>query len=126
MVADASQNWKAFTQLMTRWLKDNTPEELGPAFHCTSISVNKNYGGKLHRDGGNAGPSILMALGNFTGGELNYHPRDGCNRALDTLPLDKAIIADPKANVTLFDGRRAHEVRPFEGERWRSQEPESR
>ena len=121
MVADASQNWKAFTQLMTRWLKDNTPPELlagSAAFPCTSISVNKNYAGKLHRDGGNAGPSVLMALGDFTGGGLNYHARDGCNRALDTLTLDGVVKADPKSNVTLFDGRRAHEVADFQGERY--------
>ena len=42
---------------------------------CVSISVNNNYVCRLHRHGGNADPNILMALGDFTGEELQYHTK---------------------------------------------------
>ena len=79
IVADATQEHPQVTQVMTKWLHDQCPTEIGTDFQCTSISVNKNYGGRLHRDAGNEGPSILMSLGDFTGGELNYWPLDTGN-----------------------------------------------
>ena len=47
MVADATQGWPDFTKLLTKWLKDRMPDDIG-RFHCTSISVNKKYAGRLH------------------------------------------------------------------------------
>jgi hypothetical protein len=41
-----------------------------PDFCFTSIQVNKGYAGRPHVDRNNAGLSLVVALGDFTGGEL--------------------------------------------------------
>ncbi len=39
--------------------------------------MNYGFSAKLHRDGNNAGPSLLRALGDVkTGGRLRYFPED--------------------------------------------------
>ena len=53
-------------RVLNRWMKDN----LSSAFCCTSISLNKGYAARLHRDSNNVGPSICRAIGNFKGGRL--------------------------------------------------------
>ena len=52
-VSGATVQWPSVTRLLTRWMRDHCPAEVGEVFHCTSISVNKNYAGRLHRDTGN-------------------------------------------------------------------------
>ena len=41
---------------------------LPSGFHFTSIQLNKNYLSAMHVDKGNAGPSYIVGLGNFEGG----------------------------------------------------------
>ena len=41
-----------------------------PDFKFTSITLNKNYAAKRHRDKNNLGDSRLIAFGDFTGGEI--------------------------------------------------------
>jgi len=105
------------TKVICSYVQDNLPKEI-PAFSFTGINVNKNYAGKRHRDGNNVGPSIIKALGNFTGGKLNYFPNDDRALQLEDLPESDRVSLDLKHNWALFDGRRAHQVDPFKGERF--------
>eukprot|EP00812_Abedinium_dasypus_P003711 NODE_1458_length_1137_cov_337.290203.p1 GENE.NODE_1458_length_1137_cov_337.290203~~NODE_1458_length_1137_cov_337.290203.p1 ORF type:complete len:340 (-),score=95.62 NODE_1458_length_1137_cov_337.290203:100-1119(-) len=90
-------------------------------FTFTSININRNYGARLHRDGGNVGPSFIKAFGEFTGGALNYFPEDDRSTDLPTLVAEagnKKVKVNLSKGLLLFDGKRAHEVDPFEGERY--------
>ena len=49
-------------------------QSLKPGFAVSTMQVNHNFGGKAHRDQNNAGPSVIVALGNFRGGELELRP----------------------------------------------------
>jgi hypothetical protein len=104
------------TKLVCDFLTENLPKDI-PEFTFTGINVNRNYAGKRHRDGNNLGPSIIHAFGNFTGGKLNYYPNDDRELGLDDLPESDRVSLDLKKNWALFDGRRAHEVDPFKGDR---------
>ena len=99
---------------MTTDENDNT----GPEVELFDAWVNKNYGGKLHRDAGNIGPSLLRALGDVKGGELHYGPYDNTKRPLHTLKESGRVMPDIRENIVVFDGRRRHEVADFEGERY--------
>jgi len=73
-----------------------------PDFQYTTIQVNKNTQCKPHIDTNNVGDSYIIALGNFTGGDL--------------------VIESKKFNIRnrfkRFDGHLAHWVEPFEGDRY--------
>jgi hypothetical protein len=77
-----------------------------PGFQYDCIQVNKNYRCAKHRDTNNQGPSYIVGLGDYTGGELVLH-RDGYSVNLD-------IHNKPRA----FDGLQWHETAPFTGERY--------
>ena len=62
----------AVFHLFCRWLKQNCPAIYKIPFPFTSISVNYGYAARKHRDGYNAGPSVLKTFGEFTGGHLLY------------------------------------------------------
>merc|ERR1719458_1967243 len=80
-----TKRYPEFTMLITTWLRNRMPEEIKQDFGYTSININKNYAGKLHRDGNNVGPSFIKAFGDFSHGELNYWPSDDGNAALEDL-----------------------------------------
>lgn len=117
-VTSATQEYPHVTQVFNRWLKDRCPAEFGGDFPCTSISVNSNYAARRHRDGNNAGPSVIRAFGNFTGGELAYWADDDRSGAVEELNHDDRSVMDLKKGIALFDGCRGHEVNDFEGERF--------
>ena len=48
----------------------NECKRLFPNFEFTSVQINKNFKCPKHFDGKNLGNSMIMALGNFTGGDL--------------------------------------------------------
>ena len=58
IVAEATCEWPCVTRICARWLREQCFEEPGTVCHChcTSISVNKNYVGKLK------GPSSCWQL----------------------------------------------------------------
>ena len=114
-VSPPSLNYPFFTMALVRWMKARMPFD----FACTSISVNKDYAGIIHRDAFNAGPSALLALGDFTGGELEYWPEDNRSVSEPRLRTEFApFCCDAKKNSIIFDGCRAHAVTPFEGNRF--------
>jgi len=104
------------SKVVCEFLTENLPKDI-PEFSFTGINVNKNYAGKRHRDGNNLGPSIIKAIGDFKGGNLNYYPNDDRALELEDLPVSDKVSIDLKKNWALFDGRRAHEVDPFKGDR---------
>merc|ERR1719330_2303643 len=116
LITVGSKRYPEFTQLLCRWLRERCPAELQQEFAFTSININKNYAGKLHRDGNNSGPSFIKAFGDFTGGELNYWPSDDRKTPLeDFSDKDKdKVTANIKDNLMLFDGNRGHCVSKFQ------------
>jgi hypothetical protein len=74
---------------------------LGP-FAYTSVQLNANYAAAEHVDFNNAGPSLLVAVGAFSGGRLHW----------------KGQPHRVREKWLLFDGREPHSVEPFDGERY--------
>jgi len=74
-----------------------------PNFKFTSIQINKNFtSGTLHVDC-NIGPSLIMSIGNFKGGELYINNR-GC--------------VNTEKKLVLFNGQEPHMALPYEGKRY--------
>ena len=92
--------------VLCRWLRENCSEAYRMPFPFTSISVNHGYAARKHRDGYNAGPSVLKCFGEFTGGRLLYWPDDDGQSDLRELPESRALCFDAKREALLFDGRR--------------------
>jgi hypothetical protein len=118
LVTVGTKRYPEFTQLITRWLKERMPADLKQEFTYTSININKNYAGKLHRDGNNVGPSFIKAFGDFRNGALNYWPSDNGEAALEDLKEKDKMQVQIRDNLLLFDGNRGHFVEPFQGERY--------
>jgi len=107
-----------FVKVITTYLADHMPKELKDSFVFTSININKDYAGARHRDQGNSGPSVLKALGDFTGGELVYFPSDAHTGPVEDLAAETSVKLNVGKGLALFDGNRAHEVTPFKGSRY--------
>jgi len=118
MEKEATKEFPDVTRLLCQWFKDNKPAEMQDDFPFTSINVNFKYAARRHRDGNNCGPSMIKALGNFTGGELGYWPGDDQKTDLDALPASDRESLNLKSGFALFNGNCAHEVDTFEGERF--------
>jgi hypothetical protein len=73
-----------------------------PDFKYTTVQVNKNVRSKPHVDKNNVGPSYIIALGEFTGGNL-------------FIEGEKFNIKNKWKN---FNGTLGHWVEPFEGTRY--------
>jgi len=120
-ITQPTKHYPNFVRLLCKWLVDNHLEnKLGCEFKCSAINLNANYAGRRHRDGNNEGPSVIRAVGKFSGGKLKYWPTDVQHPRTDLKTLDqvKHITFDLKHHTTIFDGTRAHEVENFEGERY--------
>ena len=77
-------------------------------FPCTTFCVNRNFQCKMHRDRVNEGDSVIVALGNYTGGELIIEDDNGVEHMFNI-----------KNKFLQFDGARyLHGTRPFQGERY--------
>lgn len=118
LVTVGSKRYPEFTQLITQWFKDRMPDELKEDYTYTSININKNYAGRLHRDGNNAGPSFIKAFGDFKGGKLNYWPSDDKKTPLEEFKDKDKVTMNIKDNLMLFDGNRGHCVDSFKGNRY--------
>merc|ERR1711972_982900 len=93
--------------VLMKWLRDNTQKEYSKSFPSTSISLNYAYAARIHRDQGNIGPSMGMAVGKFAGGRLKYWEDDtgdlGKND-LDSLLRIPPKTVDVSRGPKLFDG----------------------
>ena len=114
----STMKYQNFMKLLTQYLKDSLPDDFYEKFGYTSISINKDYAGKRHRDAGNAGPSVVKALGRFTGGLLNSFPDDNGVDEVGKLPAKHSLKLDPQNGFVFFDGNRAHGVDSFNGSRY--------
>ena len=76
-------------------------------FEFSSITVNDSYRAAPHRDKGNTGDSLVVAFGDYTGGELRLHEGEGAG-VYDI--CHKGVVTDFKATL--------HSVEPFEGRRF--------
>ena len=105
-------------RLLARWLRQD-PSFSDFAF--TSITINKNHASAVHRDIGNCGLSVIRILGSFEGGYVYWFPEDDGSMPIasfaDKCPEEEAVFL-PMSEFTSFDGRRAHGVTPFQGERF--------
>lgn len=91
---------KKFPELydsLKKWIK-----KVKPTFKWTTIQVNKNVVSPPHFDKNNVGPSYIIALGDYTGGEL----------VIEGQPFNI------KNKWKKFDGRKGHWVKPFKGTRY--------
>jgi len=79
---------------------------IDPAYHWTSVQFNRNFRGSLHRDDKDASYQVATAFGDYTGGELRVHGKDGI------------IDVNTRDRFVRFDGRFLHEVLPYEGTRY--------
>lgn len=112
LLTQATRDYPDVVRLLCRWLNG-----AWQGFPCTSISVNGGYAARRHRDQNNHGPSLVKSFGKFEGGCLRYWQDDDRKRPLDRLPADKMATIDVR-ETALFDGRCAHEVEAFSGERF--------
>lgn len=115
-----TRRYPKFAKLLNRWLADNRPP-VAAKFVCSAINLNCNYNGRRHRDQNNEGPSVIRAFGKFTGGKLRYWPKDTnktSRKDLSTLKTKEAVVYDLAKKTVVFNGNKAHEVDPFEGNRY--------
>ena len=78
-------------------------ERMGVRLGWTSIQLNHNTISEWHIDKGNKGLSMMLVVGDFTGGEFEVGPSG---------PLDL------RGKVIVFDGKESHASRSFTGNRW--------
>lgn len=77
-----------------------------PEFEFNSVYVNRNTISKIHLDAENAGVSLLVGLGNYSGGETVLY-----------LPDEKKF--DIKTHSLIFNGSKIpHRSEPFENTRY--------
>lgn len=95
--------WGRRRPRLTRLLAEWGARILPPDFPFASIQLNSDYASAMHVDSSNDGPSAIVAIGDFTNGELWTHDRG-------VLPC--------KSEVRLFNGNQPHCTLPFAGERF--------
>jgi len=120
-ITPATKHYPNFVKLLCKWLTDSNFEaKFGCEFKCSAINLNANYAASRHRDGGNTGPSIIVAVGDFKGGELYSFPKDTQRPRVKVEHLKKedAVKHNINRSPLIFDGLRAHEVNAFTGHRY--------
>ena len=84
-------------------------KSIQPGFGFNAVCVNKSYQMRKHKDKNNIGESMVVGLGDYSGGELKIWNKKG----------DSCINYDIKQTPIVFNGSQFfHEVAAFEGERW--------
>ena len=79
-----------------------------PLFQFSGVQLNYNYKIGPHRDKGNIGESVLVACGDFIGGETNVELEDGTIQKFDA-----------RLRPVIFDGsKHTHWVSEFTGTRF--------
>ena len=118
IMTNITRQYDSVFMLICKWLADNMPPGLKHPLPFTSINVNYDYGARIHRDGNNLGVSLTKSFGCFAGGELLYWGEDDGSTPLGRMRREDACAIDSHNGLLLFDGRRAHAVAPYEGERY--------
>ena len=123
-ITEASKSHPWLVRLLSSFARKSHPD-----FEFTSIQVNKNYASRAHVDKNNLGDSLIIGLGNYSGGDLWVHS-DAGKEAFE-LQEDVPSMYHYKAGATYpgslldlrgqwryFNGNRLHYTRPFEGDRF--------
>jgi len=120
-IMEATTQYEHFTKMMCQWFTSSMGADIPRDFCFSGININHNYAGRRHRDAGNEGPSAIKAIGKFSGGKLNYFPKDfkepGRCEVEDLDPKD-SVALDLSKKFAFFNGNNAHGVQPFKGERF--------
>merc|ERR1712060_911861 len=120
-IFDPTTRYEHVTKLLCQWFLTNKGKNIPADFGFMGININHNYAGRRHRDNGNEGPSAIRAIGKFTGGKLNYFPKD-CKKPgrceVTQLDAKESVSLDLSKDFVMFNGNNAHGVQPFGGERF--------
>jgi hypothetical protein len=92
-----NKKFPVLLDLLNKFMKSFDPE-----FQYTTIQVNKNVNSLPHVDKNNVGNSYIIALGDFTGGDI----------------VVEGVPYQIKDTFLRFDGTTGHWTTPFEGERY--------
>ena len=118
-VTNSTANFPSVFALFARWMRCHQPASLSVKFPFTSVNVNCAYAAALHRDSNNATVAMTRSFGSFSqGGQLLYFPEDDGSPETRQLSSDRGAVPmaiDTREFLCLFDGSRAHGVRPFSG-----------
>lgn len=108
-VTDTTRKYSDFFKLLSRWahqqFRKKFPGKKELVF--TSICINKNYNAAPHVDVGNYGPSAIIALGDFKGGQLQLWPGKKKTKQVCTVDIRNKLL--------LFNGNHLHSAKPFSG-----------
>jgi len=139
MTSRTLRTYPNITKVLVKLIQ-SCPEAQAERFKYTTLQLNRNYPAKLHVDRNNHGPSYIIGLGNYTGGELwimDQHDPFGEPGPGDfqltveeplrgwpelTAPENKGRLVKGKiSNINgtwkRFDGTVPHRVLPFKGSR---------
>lgn len=81
--------------------------ERDPTFTYNCIQVNKNQQTAPHRDRNNKGPSYIVGLGKYTGGNVVVVGEDGGKKSFNV-----------RHRFVKFNGQNVHYTEPFKGTRY--------
>lgn len=88
--------WRALKSLVAR---------VDPSYNFTSVQVNRNFAGKVHRDRSDRTYQYALSLGDFSGGEL----------VVSTDDASVYVKHDTRGRLTHCDGRHPHWVTAHKG-----------
>ena len=119
MMSQITEDYPHVPELLNAWLGAHVDAWSPNAWRHTSITINTGFASARHRDRNNAGPSLIRAFGDHSGGSLLYWPTDQCSRGVEHLSYADATLLDIKAEGCLrcYDGTKAHEVEQYSGAR---------
>ena len=110
-----AQEFPNFCTLVNSFLLQQLTAEQRRRFRFSTFTINHEVTDARRRDRCIAGLSAAYAAGPFRGGALRYWDGDpSSSHGSDTAD---AVDLRVRQKVWLFDGTRAHEVAPFEGQR---------
>jgi len=112
-VSRMAKKYPNVTKLLNKYFSQETEDD---DFRWTSVTINSDFASKRHRDRSNQGPSAILALGHFTGGQLKVWKDDDRSGGVASLNAEDAVEIDPR-EISYFDGRQAHETCEFKGRR---------
>lgn len=123
-ITEASKSHEWLARFLSSFVQKSHPD-----FEFTSIQVNKNYASRAHVDKNNLGESLIIGLGDYTGGEVWVHDETGdvpfkldesisCMYHYEEGATYLGSVLDPRGRWSCFNGNRLHFTKPFEGERF--------
>ena len=116
-ISSPCNGYENFVRLLGSWAQKRAPNGQLP---FTTLLF-KNYAGRRHRDTGNIGTAVGLAIGPFTGGKLRYcsgESQEGVRSAHVEAVRDESGNGLNFRRGGVFDGNSGHEVEPFRGERY--------